>query len=632
MEAAFDAVKRQLFDQLHDVVRQRIFYVRFARHTPCALRLRLQQCTRALLLHVPVRADACALHRRRRRRAATRAGAAAAARSCSPRRTRRTRRPTRRAGGSGAPVAVMRTMRLARAFVSATTPSALPPRMQTPAHADAAASPRARLRCVPAVCARRVRRVLAHSGASMRTRSAAAKCHAGVRLALALAALAVRHPSRRSDAALPSRTRARARVHSARWRALLTRRIRALARAQAVGASGAAVPPPPPTPPPPDGPPVLEWTQLGFASDHHVGSAPSAHFGLRVRNAGGGTLQASLFITSASARFYVPRPRDLALTAGAQQPCLTIPCRCHAAALTHARRAAAGQERMVDIRAPLYLLDPESHFRENATATIQSNGGIVTFSLSPEAWPQPPRGLRVYQMTNGHHAWHAEPEDAAAQLRFGAGGAAFSLLVLWLVARVARRHAHAHARAERAAAARRKPAEGASCWDVEAAMAAAVAAAAAAAEAAAASNDAVENDDDALAAVRAMQERELGDTPSVSQRASDKAAALQAWHAAAAAPGAAWSAGGGSGSVGDEPGGESEAGRSGGSAGAAALCTVCLARPRDTVILPCRHVALCLGCARRLAAEAAAPSAGASGGACPICRGRIENYLQLFMA
>jgi hypothetical protein len=28
MEAAFDAVKRQLFDQLHDVVRQKIFYVR----------------------------------------------------------------------------------------------------------------------------------------------------------------------------------------------------------------------------------------------------------------------------------------------------------------------------------------------------------------------------------------------------------------------------------------------------------------------------------------------------------------------------------------------------------------------------------------------------------------------------
>ena len=36
MEAAFDAVKRQLFDQLHDVVRQRIFYVRLCR-TPLRL-------------------------------------------------------------------------------------------------------------------------------------------------------------------------------------------------------------------------------------------------------------------------------------------------------------------------------------------------------------------------------------------------------------------------------------------------------------------------------------------------------------------------------------------------------------------------------------------------------------------
>ena len=28
LESAFDEVKKQLFDQLHDVVRQRIFYVR----------------------------------------------------------------------------------------------------------------------------------------------------------------------------------------------------------------------------------------------------------------------------------------------------------------------------------------------------------------------------------------------------------------------------------------------------------------------------------------------------------------------------------------------------------------------------------------------------------------------------
>jgi hypothetical protein len=55
MEAAFDAVKRQLFDQLHDVVRQRIFYVRFARRNPRTFDLRLQPCARALLLHVAVR-------------------------------------------------------------------------------------------------------------------------------------------------------------------------------------------------------------------------------------------------------------------------------------------------------------------------------------------------------------------------------------------------------------------------------------------------------------------------------------------------------------------------------------------------------------------------------------------------
>jgi hypothetical protein len=35
MEAAFDAVKRQLFDQLHDVVRSKIFYVRPPPLSPC---------------------------------------------------------------------------------------------------------------------------------------------------------------------------------------------------------------------------------------------------------------------------------------------------------------------------------------------------------------------------------------------------------------------------------------------------------------------------------------------------------------------------------------------------------------------------------------------------------------------
>ena len=327
---------------------------------------------------------------------------------------------------------------------------------------------------------------------------------------------------------------------------------------------------------PPTGPPVLQWSGLGFLSDHHVGSAPTAHFGVRVRNAGGGELQASFFVTSPSARFFVPRPRDLVL-----QP---------------------GQERIVDIRAPLYLLDIESRFRENATATIQSNGGTASFSLSPEAWPEPPRGLKVHQMTNGNHAWHATPEDAGARLQLGGAFAVAALLILWLVARAARAHAHESLRAERRA---RKPPD-----DTEAGLAAAFAAAAAASSE---PDDAAGSDEDALAAVRAMQAREA--------RAADKAAALEAWHAASAAPGAAgaeWH------DAGD--GGAASAGPS--TSAGASLCVVCLVRPRDVVALPCRHVALCLACARRLVAP---QGEDGTGGACPLCRGRVENYLQLFL-
>lgn len=42
MEAAFDDVKKQLFDQLHDVVRARLFYVRSTR--ACALLYRAAFC------------------------------------------------------------------------------------------------------------------------------------------------------------------------------------------------------------------------------------------------------------------------------------------------------------------------------------------------------------------------------------------------------------------------------------------------------------------------------------------------------------------------------------------------------------------------------------------------------------
>jgi hypothetical protein len=68
---------------------------------------------------------------------------------------------------------------------------------------------------------------------------------------------------------------------------------------------------------PPTGPPVLDWWKLGFTTDHNVGAMPNGHFGVGLRNAGGDELQLSLFITAGSARFYVPRPRDLTLGPGA---------------------------------------------------------------------------------------------------------------------------------------------------------------------------------------------------------------------------------------------------------------------------------------------------------------------------
>ena len=81
MEAAFDMVKRQLFDQLHDVVRQRIFYVR------CKLGLPFG-C---------VASDWCWFDRRRRRAHWARLPMATATEE--GRRRLRPRPPTQRVGG-----------------------------------------------------------------------------------------------------------------------------------------------------------------------------------------------------------------------------------------------------------------------------------------------------------------------------------------------------------------------------------------------------------------------------------------------------------------------------------------------------------------------------------------------------
>lgn len=60
-------------------------------------------------------------------------------------------------------------------------------------------------------------------------------------------------------------------------------------------------------------------------------------------------------------------------------------------------------------------------------------------------------------------------------------------------------------------------------------------------------------------------------------------------------------------------GGEGEGGRgdAGGSGGESQECVVCLTAPRDTVLLPCRHMCVCSDCAQQLRRQT---------NKCPVCR------------
>ncbi len=51
------------------------------------------------------------------------------------------------------------------------------------------------------------------------------------------------------------------------------------------------------------------------------------------------------------------------------------------------------------------------------------------------------------------------------------------------------------------------------------------------------------------------------------------------------------------------------------------LCVICLNERKNVVLLPCRHLCLCLTCSQKL--ENDAP--------CPICREHIENRLEVFV-
>lgn len=49
-------------------------------------------------------------------------------------------------------------------------------------------------------------------------------------------------------------------------------------------------------------------------------------------------------------------------------------------------------------------------------------------------------------------------------------------------------------------------------------------------------------------------------------------------------------------------------------------CVICLSEPRDTTVLPCRHMCLCNGCAKVLRFQT---------NKCPICRQPFERLLEI---
>ena len=49
-------------------------------------------------------------------------------------------------------------------------------------------------------------------------------------------------------------------------------------------------------------------------------------------------------------------------------------------------------------------------------------------------------------------------------------------------------------------------------------------------------------------------------------------------------------------------------------------CVVCLAAPKDSVVLPCKHLAMCAECTKAVFTSSREPK-------CPVCRARIEDCI-----
>lgn len=51
------------------------------------------------------------------------------------------------------------------------------------------------------------------------------------------------------------------------------------------------------------------------------------------------------------------------------------------------------------------------------------------------------------------------------------------------------------------------------------------------------------------------------------------------------------------------------------------LCLICLTENKDTMILPCRHVCLCIYCSDRISSQI--------NKMCPVCRGRVTEFVRI---
>ena len=351
------------------------------------------------------------------------------------------------------------------------------------------------------------------------------------------------------------------------------------------------------------GPPRLLIRRVGISYDRHVGSTPAVHFGVLVRNDGGGTLQAAFFPVAESNRFVSVRPRDVQLRSGASV--------------------------IVDVKAPQHIVDTANNFFENVTiSVISNNAGEAQFSLSLEEWPTLPNGMVNIQAANGVHTWRQTPASNRETASWAWCAAVVMGASSMLIAGVRARVRLERLRALRVARIRSEQAHTAGGGQApvldeeEQAVLALVREwereQAALEWAVAQSQDCKQPPQ--LAAEKPGAAPEAADAlvevSSARRRTNARPAAVAA-QPATLIPDNGWGCDAAPlarpASQPQLPPPEPRA----------ACCAVCLTGARDSAVIPCRHLGLCLACAKQLRSSAA-PS-------CPICRGPFENYITLFV-